>query len=69
MAKAPVMTQPRPRPRPAPAPPRAPVVPAGRLPGWVYRLRDHRGLFVPVGFVLLLVVLLVPMPPFVPRTA
>jgi flagellar biosynthesis protein FlhA len=37
---------------------------SGRFPPWVYKLRDHRGLFAPVGFVLLLIVLLVPMPPF-----
>jgi flagellar biosynthesis protein FlhA len=59
VAKAAVKTAP-----PSPAR-RAPVVVAGRFPAWVYRLRDHRGIFVPVGFVLLLIVLLVPLPPFV----
>src|SRR5215471_20496911 len=69
MAKAP--SRPAPRPAapqvvaaPAAAPRRAQIVPAGRFPAWLYRLRDYRGLFVPVGFVLLLVVLLVPLPPF-----
>ena len=59
--------------KPAPAP----AVPAaagratarrpqrGTLPPWVYKLRDHRGVFVPVGFVAMMVVLLVPLPPFV----
>jgi len=36
----------------------------GKLPPWLYQLRKYRGLFVPIGFVLLLVVLLVPLPPF-----
>jgi flagellar biosynthesis protein FlhA len=36
--------------------------PAGTLPAWMYRLRDFRGVFVPLGFVSLLVVLLVPIP-------
>ena len=35
------------------------------MQGFVQRLRAHRGLIVPVGFVLLLVVLLVPLPPVV----
>src|SRR5262245_37614606 len=35
------------------------------MPPWLHRLHAYRGLFVPVGFVLLLVVLLVPLPPFV----
>jgi flagellar biosynthesis protein FlhA len=34
----------------------------GRLPWWIYKLRDYRGIFVPLGFVSLLVVLLVPVP-------
>jgi flagellar biosynthesis protein FlhA len=36
----------------------------GNLPGWVYKLREYRGLFVPISFVSLLVVLLVPLPPW-----
>jgi flagellar biosynthesis protein FlhA len=36
--------------------------PAGALPSWMYRLREFRGVFVPLGFVSLLVVLLVPIP-------
>ena len=36
-----------------------------RMPAWVHRLHTHRGLFVPLGFVTLLIVLLVPLPPFV----
>jgi len=36
---------------------------SGVLPGWVMRLSEHRGLIVPVGFALLLVVLLIPLPP------
>ncbi len=35
------------------------------MPSWVHRLHAHRGLFVPLGFVSLLIVLLVPLPPFV----
>jgi flagellar biosynthesis protein FlhA len=34
----------------------------GKLPAWMYRLREQRGLIVPVGFVALLAVLLVPVP-------
>ncbi len=34
----------------------------GALPAWVYRLRDQRGLLVPVGFVSLLAVILIPLP-------
>jgi flagellar biosynthesis protein FlhA len=38
---------------------------AGRvvLPGWVHALKEHRGLIVPVAFVALLAVILVPLPP------
>ncbi|MEX2219878.1 MAG: flagellar biosynthesis protein FlhA, partial [Phycisphaerales bacterium] len=36
----------------------------GRLPAWMYRVREYRGVIVPVGFVGLLAVLLVPMPPW-----
>jgi flagellar biosynthesis protein FlhA len=35
------------------------------LPGWLVRLRDYRGIIVPLGFIGLLGVLLVPLPPFV----
>jgi flagellar biosynthesis protein FlhA len=40
-------------------------VPASRsaVPAWMRRLHAYRGLFVPIGFVALLAVLLVPMPP------
>ncbi|MEZ6243788.1 MAG: flagellar biosynthesis protein FlhA [Phycisphaerales bacterium] len=33
------------------------------LPSWVHAVARHRGLIVPVGFVLLLVVILIPVPP------
>jgi flagellar biosynthesis protein FlhA len=36
----------------------------GALPRWLHVLREYRGLFVPVGFVSLLVVLLVPLAPW-----
>ncbi|MEM1329332.1 MAG: flagellar biosynthesis protein FlhA [Planctomycetota bacterium] len=36
---------------------------ASALPGWMHRLAEHKGLIVPVGFVMLLVVILVPLPP------
>lgn len=36
---------------------------AGVLPGWMRRVRDHRGYIVPVGFVTMMAVLLVPLPP------
>ena len=32
------------------------------LPNWVHYIAKHRGLIVPVGFVMLLVVILVPLP-------
>ena len=32
------------------------------LPAWLLKLREYRGLFVPVGFVSLIIVILVPMP-------
>ncbi len=38
---------------------------SGTLPGWIYKLREYRGLIVPVGFVSLLAVILVPLPPMV----
>jgi flagellar biosynthesis protein FlhA len=41
---------------------KAPAPSAGLFPSWVYRLRDHRGLMVPIGFVSLMVVILVPLP-------
>ena len=42
-----------------------PARPAARaaLPAWLYRVRDLRGYMAPVGFVLMLVVLLVPLAP------
>jgi flagellar biosynthesis protein FlhA len=33
------------------------------LPGWVLKIAEHRGLIVPVGFVMLLGVILIPLPP------
>ncbi len=36
----------------------------GALPAWVLRLRDQRGLLVPLGFVSLLAVILIPLPPW-----
>ncbi|MCX5689714.1 MAG: hypothetical protein NTV94_08025, partial [Planctomycetota bacterium] len=33
------------------------------LPEWILRLRQYRGYVVPISFILMLVVLLVPMPP------
>ena len=42
-----------------------PAAPAPVLPAWAIKLTRYRGLIVPVGFVLLLGVLLVPMPPAV----
>ncbi|MEM9063910.1 MAG: flagellar biosynthesis protein FlhA [Planctomycetota bacterium] len=35
------------------------------VPGWMHRLAEHKGMIVPVGFVLLLTVVLVPLPPAV----
>src|SRR5205809_8145966 len=60
MAKATI----KPAPAAAPPPARPAIQPRGRFPAWVYKLREYRGLFVPVGFVSLLIVLLVPLPPF-----
>lgn len=37
----------------------------GVLPMWMQRVREHRGYIVPVGFVLMMAVLLVPLPPAV----
>lgn len=34
-----------------------------RLPGWVRKLRDQRGYIVPIGFIMMMAVLLVPLPP------
>jgi flagellar biosynthesis protein FlhA len=42
---------------------KAPAKPAGLLPAWTHRLHAHRGLMVPIGFVSLMVVILVPLPP------
>lgn len=33
-----------------------------KLPGWLNKLSEYRGLFVPIGFILLLAVILVPLP-------
>ena len=45
-------------------PPQSPALASKRvLPAWLDKLREHRGLIVPVGFVMLMVVLLVPLPP------
>jgi len=33
------------------------------IPAWVLRIAEHRGLIVPIGFALLMVVLLIPLPP------
>ncbi len=35
------------------------------LPAWIYKLREYRGVFVPIGFVSLLVVIIVPLPPMI----
>lgn len=35
-----------------------------QLPAWASALAKHRGLFVPIGFALLVVVIVVPLPPF-----
>ncbi|MCC6676945.1 MAG: flagellar biosynthesis protein FlhA [Phycisphaerales bacterium] len=56
----------KPRARPAPqgavaAGVAAPIV----LPGWLHKLQANRGLIAPLGFVLMLAVLLVPVPPAV----
>jgi len=37
---------------------------AGGMPGWIRKIHEHRGLIVPIAFVLLLGVLLVPLPPW-----
>src|SRR6188508_2498753 len=36
----------------------------GMLPGWLLRLREYRGLIVPIAFVSLVFVILVPLPPW-----
>ena len=46
-----------------PTNPAKPALSSKPLPLWLDKLREHRGLIVPVGFVLLMVVLLVPLPP------
>ncbi|MBM4108088.1 MAG: flagellar biosynthesis protein FlhA [Phycisphaerae bacterium] len=61
------MPDPRKQPRPqaapvAEAPPRP--VAAVLLPTWLRTLHAYRGLLVPIGFVLLMAVLLVPLPPW-----
>jgi len=59
MAKAP----PKPR-KVSPAVVSAPPVSGlSAMPGWIRALHKHRGLLVPISFVLLLAVLLVPIPP------
>ncbi|MBL8885802.1 MAG: flagellar biosynthesis protein FlhA [Phycisphaerales bacterium] len=59
MAKAP----PKPR-KVSPAVVSAPAVSGlSAMPGWIRALHKHRGLLVPISFVLLLAVLLVPIPP------
>ncbi len=42
-----------------------PLSPAGGLPAWLVRLGEFRSLFVPIAFMLLLGVILVPLPPVV----
>jgi len=58
---------PRPAAKPAPAPLPAPGFGAGSgvMPAWVYKIKQHRGLIAPIGFILLMAVLLVPVPPLV----
>lgn len=57
MAKAP------PKPRKPIAAPAATVSAISTMPNWVQSLHKYRGLIVPVSFILLLAVLLVPIPP------
>ncbi|MCK6476965.1 MAG: flagellar biosynthesis protein FlhA [Phycisphaerales bacterium] len=72
MEAKPVKPAPRPAPRAAkaPRPAAAPAAPAPApggisplLPEWVQRVHRHRGVLVPIGSILLLGVLLVPLPP------
>ncbi|MBZ0173032.1 MAG: FHIPEP family type III secretion protein, partial [Phycisphaerales bacterium] len=42
-----------------------PLTPQGGLPVWLTRLNTYRSLFVPIAFVMLLAVILVPLPPMV----
>jgi flagellar biosynthesis protein FlhA len=61
MAKIPAKPSPRPAPKAV-----ARALPAQTiLPPWLQRIRHYRGLLVPLGFVSMLVVLLVPVPPWV----
>ena len=53
---------PKPRPRPAPQP-AAPVATRPDLPNWMLWLSQYRGYIVPVGFILMMAVLIVPLPP------
>lgn len=53
----------KPRPKPAPAAPAAQTGGAAVLPRWLHKIQANRGLIVPLGFVLMLGVLLVPIPP------
>jgi flagellar biosynthesis protein FlhA len=48
----------------AKAPAKPAVLRPDPVPAWMRRVREFRGVLVPVGFVLLLVVILVPIPPF-----
>ncbi len=61
--KAPGPKAPRPAAAPAPAPAATGINPL--MPGWVRGIHRFRGMIVPVGAILLLSVLLVPMPPMV----
>ncbi|MBL8761206.1 MAG: hypothetical protein JNL50_07880, partial [Phycisphaerae bacterium] len=65
MAKSPAPRKPAPKPAAQPAPaPAAPTLDVGALlPPWMRRFRQYRGLIVPVSFILMLGVLLVPLPP------
>ena len=65
MAKAPASRPPRPKPAAAPQPSPAPVALAASTPAWARWVHKSRGLLVPIGFVLLLAVIVVPVPPFV----
>ena len=61
MAKAPA----KPRPRPAAPAAASAAAPQILLPAWLQRLSRSRGYLVPVGFILMLGVILVPVPPVV----
>ncbi|MFA6043464.1 MAG: flagellar biosynthesis protein FlhA [Phycisphaerales bacterium] len=59
LSKGPAPTN-APKPPPRPGPPAKPVL---VLPPWLAKLHTHRGYIAPMGFVALMVVLLVPLPP------